>query len=65
MVWWWIDLVHGGSWCLLDLVVTIMVVGWLLEGRVLLVTGRRDQRLYRRLASGVLERELKRWKVVQ
>jgi len=57
--------VNGGSWCLFDRVVTVMVVGRLLEGSVLLVTGRRDQRRRRRLTSGVLERELERRKVVQ
>jgi len=43
----------------------VMEVGRLLESRVLLVTGRRDQRRRRCLAGGVLERELKCRQVVQ
>jgi len=66
LVWWRrVHLVHGGSWCLFDLVVRVMVVRWLLESRILLVTGRWDQWRLWRLTSGVLERELECRKVVQ
>jgi len=65
LVWWRrVHLMHGGSWCLFDRVGTVMVVRRLLEGRVLLVIGRRDQRRWR-LTISVLEGELERWKVVQ